>query len=279
MCDTRDFDTIGDEDGFQDLGSDADLFLDGIKDPIDRLYKVSTWIRNPSSRFASSKALHHQEIDNESNVDLPQTVADFDHDYVSSVFLQYRKSKALQDDPKTKPSTQKAQDDNAYKLWEPIQSVLSQHRSEILEQKESFLVHRIARANMYRRQQFAYWKKYRDELSNQSTTALQCMKTIRETRRAEILPEKGIIKPPPLAEPPTTLSITNANHLQTSQFTIKDDESQTSVSEYAPSISSDNQEIVDFPPAPKLLPGAKFFKCPYCFTLCHTAVSSQKAWE
>ena len=31
--------------------SDLDLLLDGVRDSIDRLYKVSTKIRNPSSRL------------------------------------------------------------------------------------------------------------------------------------------------------------------------------------------------------------------------------------
>lgn len=86
------------------MESDVDLLLDGIKDPIDRLYKLSTWIRNPSPRFASLKALHHQQIDSETNVDLLQASEGSDYDYVSSLFLQYRKSRALEEYPTTYPS-------------------------------------------------------------------------------------------------------------------------------------------------------------------------------
>ena len=276
--DVLNFDVIEEEDDFRELGSDADLLLDCIKDPIDRLYKVSTWIRNPSSRFASSKVLYHQEIDVESKIDLLQAFADFDYDYVSSVFLQYRKSKALKDGLQPKPSTQEARDKDADKVWEPIQSVLWQHRLEISNQTESFLIRRIAQANVRRRQQFAYWKKHRNKLSYHSTVAAQHVELSHEPKHTQILSEMGFIKLSPATIPPAP-SVTTASHLQISQLTINDDDSRISVSEYAPSVSHPNQEIVDFPQAPKRPSGEKFFECPYCFTLCPNAILGQKAWK
>jgi len=79
----------------QEIESDIKLLLDSIKDPINRLYKLSTWVRNPLSRFWSSKALHHQEIDPNSSINLLQTFKEFNYDYISSLFLEYTKSKAL----------------------------------------------------------------------------------------------------------------------------------------------------------------------------------------
>lgn len=49
-------DPLNIESSDNDEDSDIDLLLDNIRDPIDQLYKLSIWIRNPSSRFASSKA-------------------------------------------------------------------------------------------------------------------------------------------------------------------------------------------------------------------------------
>lgn len=36
--------------------SDMDLLLESVLDPIDRLYKLAVWIRNPATRLTSSKA-------------------------------------------------------------------------------------------------------------------------------------------------------------------------------------------------------------------------------
>ncbi|KAL8821755.1 MAG: hypothetical protein Q9191_007250 [Dirinaria sp. TL-2023a] len=276
---TREVGVFEDEDDLQDLGSDVDLLLDSLKDPIDRLYKISTWIRNPSSRFASSKALRHQEIDIETNVDLLQVVAKFDYDYVSSIFLQYKKTRALKGELNPRPPMQVVQDEGADKVWEPIQSVLSEHRSDILRQTESFLVRRIARTNVLRRQQFAYWKKHRDKISQHSMTVTQLVELGGDPKRNEISLETGPRKPPQTTMVPAAPSITTASNLQLSQLRIKDGESQTYVSEYAPSMSSLGEEIVDFPPPPTHPSGQKFFECPYCFTLCPKATLGQKAWK
>ena len=262
--DIVDSDGFQNEDDFQELGSDADLLLESIKDPIDRLYQVSTWVRNPSPRFASSKALHHQELDVESNVDLIQAFADFDYDYVSSVFLQHQKNKALKDGSEPQPPIQEAQHNDDDKVWEPIQPALLQHRSEVLKKNESFLVHRIARANGRRRQQFFYWRKHREKLSQHSNLATQHIEHSEKPQHKEV---------------PTALSVTTASRLQKSHLTIKSGESQAPVSEYAPSTSYQNQQTVNFPPAPKEPSGEEFFECPYCFTLCSKAILGQKAWK
>jgi hypothetical protein len=67
--------------------SELDLLLDSVRDPIDRLYKVSTKIRNPSSRLGSSKAANHQQIDEETGVDFLRAVEQADYDYIRSLFL------------------------------------------------------------------------------------------------------------------------------------------------------------------------------------------------
>ena len=244
-----------------ELGSVRDVLLDSIKDPIDRLYKVSTWVRNPSSRLTASKAMHHQQLDDQSNVDLVRAFADFD--YVSSVFLQYKKNKALKEGSEPQPSIQEAQHMNSDEVWEPAQSVLSQHRSEVLKQNESFLIHRIAQANVRRRQLFFYWRKHREKLSQHSTMATQ------RIGYTEKLQHK---------EAPTALSVTTASLLPKSHLTIKEDESQAPVSEYAPSISYREQQSVNFPPAPKQPPGEEFLECPYCIRLGSKAILCQKAW-
>jgi hypothetical protein len=268
---------FGDETS-QEPGSDIDLLLDSVKDPIDRLYKLSTWIRNPSSRFASSKALRHQQIDLESNVDLLHAVEELDYDYVSSLFLQYRKSKACEEYPTVNPPGYKDRDDNADNVWEPIRTVLSQYKTDLSKGTESFLVRRIARANVRRRQQFAYWKRHRDKLARHTKTVTEHIKVRKEVAPIQLNVEirANEILMPVMAP---VQSVTTASRLNIPQLTLRDDQSNISVSEYAPSMWQPSKEVVDFPPAPKRSSSEKFFECPYCFTLCSRAFLAEKAWK
>ena len=268
--------TSNDEES-QGLGSDTDLLIESVKDPIDRLYKLSTWIRNPSSRFASSKALYHQEIDPDSDVDWLQAIEKFEHDYVSSMFLQYRKSSAVKTS-NIKPPGNQSQKDVGELVWEPIRTVLAQYQSDVVHNTESFLVNRITSANIRRRQQFAYWRKHRDKLAQHSETTLQHIRTGLKADHTESRTKGKRLESSalPLVSAP---SITTASNLNVSQLTINDDPSHVSVSEYAPSLLPSSLEAVDFPPAPKQPEGKEYFECPYCFTICSTALLGMKAWK
>ena len=223
--------------------------------------------------------MHYRQIDVESNVDLLQAFVDFDYDYVSSLFLQHRKTEAAKKSLASKPSTQAVQDEDDDQVSEPNQSLLLQHRLDILKQTESFLVRRIAQANFRRRQQFAYWKNHRDKLSKHSAAATKHVKFSEDPKGDQILTETDLIKPLPVAIGSEALSVTTASHLQIPQRAISDEESQASVSEYAPTISNHDQETVDFPPVPKRPLNEKFFECPCCFTMCPKAVLREKAWK
>jgi hypothetical protein len=144
-----------------------ELLLDGVRDPIDRLYTVSTKIRNPSSRFGSSKAASHRQIDEESGVDFLCAIEQADHDHIRTLFLQYQKDKALQEHETMGPPKDTVNGKDEDGVWEPIRTVLTQHRDA-----DSFLIHRVARANVRRRQQFAYWKKHREKLARHARTSL-----------------------------------------------------------------------------------------------------------
>ncbi|KAH0536893.1 hypothetical protein FGG08_006264 [Glutinoglossum americanum] len=262
----------------QEPGSDIDLLLDSVKDPVDRLYKLSTWIRNPSSRFASSKALHHHQIDPESNVDLLQAVKEFDYDYVSSLFLQYRKSRAYGERPTLNPPEHKDRDDDADNVWGPIRTILSQHKTDRSKGTESFLVYRIAQANTRRRQQFAYWKKHRDKLTQHTKTVTQHLDVRKEVALAQFNLEIQANEVPISVMTPAR-SVTTASRLNTLQPAAMDGQSNVSASEYAPSMWQPGEEVAGFPPVPKRPPSEKFFECPYCFTLCPRALLAEKAWK
>ncbi|RDW56888.1 hypothetical protein BP5796_12955 [Coleophoma crateriformis] len=272
-------DNFGD-DTSQDSELDIDLLLDSVRDTINRLYKLSIKIRNPSSRLGSSKAQSHQQIDRETGIDLLSVFGAFDYDYVSSLFLQYRKSKALGEHKSSihSNSTIEQSEDNADHVWEPIRTVLSQHQTELSNATESFLIRRIAHANVRRRQQFAYWKKHRDKLSQHASIFMRPIDSSKETTqdRVHIKRQDGNL-PVPRTFP--VQSVTTASRLNISQLNISDDRSTVAVSVYTPSEWQPGKEVVDFPDPPKQPPGEKFFECPFCFTLCSAEVLAPNAWR
>jgi hypothetical protein len=260
--------------------TNMDLILDSIKDIIDRLYKLATKIRNPSTRLTNSKAQYFKEIDEESGVDLLQSYAHFDRDYVSSMLLQYRKAKALEEQPVEKVSKVQSLESDADGVWNPLRDVLSKYQEDLKSGRESFLVARIARANMRRRQQFGYWKRHRESLIKHTqmvSSGARVQAAGSEARPPqEIAQVLGSALRPGV---PLAPSVTTASRLNLAQLSPEENKSTMSISEYASSTWDPGKETVEFPPPPKWKAGKRFFDCPYCFTLCSNEILSEKAWK
>lgn len=267
-----------DEDNTEE--SDLDLLLDGIRDPIDRLYKVSTKIRNPSSRLGSSRAANHQQIDEETGVDFLRAIEQADYNHVRSLFLQYQKARALQECDTVEPTKDAAKEDvEDDGVWEPIRTVLSQHGAA-----DSFLIRRIARANVRRRQQFAYRKTHREKLARHARASLSTQSVL--TPGTEIpsqpsfdrrISNDSFIPQAELAPP--AASVTTATNLNLARLELVENQSMFTVSEYAPSTWQPARDAVAFPSPPTTQPGEKFFECPYCFTFCPRGALATKAWK
>ena len=260
-----------------------DLLVEGVRDPIDRLFKLAVWIRNPSCRITSSKVLRYRLLDPETGVDILDVFKEFDYDYVSSMFLEFRKSKARADHPTTEPSSDHPDDNQSEQIWEPIQTVLSQYKYERSTGTESFLIHRIAWANTRRRRQFAYWKNHRDKLNRYTETAIQQVEggrnseTLLPTAAAAVQFLTNDTPNPVIA---VAQSITTASRLNIPQSSSWNDQAtNASVSEYAASDWQPGKEKLGFPESPKHLSDGKFFECPYCFTICSSALLSERAWR
>lgn len=268
------------DDTAQEMESDIDLLLDGVRDPIDRLYKLSTRIRSPSIRMGSAKAQLHQQIDRESGVDLFGVFGSFDYDYASAVFLEYRKLKSLGESFPAPPSKSNSGevDDNTEHVWQPIRTVISQRQPDLSNSAESFLLRRIADANVRRRRQFAYWKKHRENLSQHALPFTESIAQIdqqpHKLSSSQILPTSSVT-----AATLPTPSVTTATRLNIPHAEVRDDRSTLSVSEYAPSAWRLGNEAVNFPEPPMKPEGDKYFECPFCFTICPTSMLAPKAWK
>lgn len=257
-----------------------DLLLDGIRDPIDRLYKISTSIRNPSSRLGSSKATSYQQIDEETGVDFLCAVEQADYDHIRSLFLQYQKARALQEHETIEPAEDAGVEaDNEDGVWEPIRTVVARHRAN-----DSFLIRRIARANVRRRQLFAYRRMHRDKLARHARASMSTQSVM--APRAEIPSQASLDKQvshdPYISQPALfapTASVTTATSLNLARVEFVENRSTSTVSEYAPSTSQPVKDAVAFPPPPLTQPDEKHFECPYCFTLCPRGALASKAWK
>ncbi|EPS38816.1 hypothetical protein H072_7430 [Dactylellina haptotyla CBS 200.50] len=265
----------GDSD--EEMESDQDLLLDSIRDPIDRLYKLSTFIRNPSSRIVSSKMHHHKQIDPETGIDLLDSIKEFDLDYIRSVFNQYRQSKTQEEHKLLNITHQFVAED------EPVTPAVDERQQT--DVSHSFLISRLALANARRRQQFSYWKKHRQKLAQHTTTIGNLDTKTRASTVYAPAPHPNVLKTqleisarvPSLMLP---LSVTTATQLQIlTQPVIKDNLSTVSVSKYEPSLWQPGNDRLDFPPPPKIPSHQRFFECPYCYTLCPNAISEEEAWR
>jgi len=281
---------VGEEDvddegfGLQD-GSDSDILWEGIRDPIDRLFKLALWIRNPSSRSASQKVLQYRVIDPESGVDLLDVFRKCDYDYVSSLFLEFRKSRARANHPEAEPAPEEGNNDQSLDyvdcVWEPIRTLLSQHKEECVNGAESFLVRRIAQANARRRQQFAYWRNHRSKLGQHSARAIQQTTIQHDVAIAQAEPgDQRLLDSTFAPAVGAAPSVTTASRLDVLRVASWNDQATVgSVTEYAASAWQPGKEQLGFPPPPTHLSDGKFFECPYCFTICSSRLLSDGAWR
>ncbi|CAN9280634.1 unnamed protein product [Alternaria alternata] len=262
------------DDGWEDDESDLDLLISSIRDPVDRLYKLSTWIRNPSSRFTSPKVLQHTKVDLDTNVDLLRAYQPFDEDYITSLFSEYQLEKARTEDV-GEPLGASTQDE-----FEPVRTLPSEDNNNP-DSGNAYLIARMVRANFRRRQLFSYWKRHHEKLTLHSASREELVNAGNPAARPGRPPmeqkilNRGLI---PLAA--VSQSVTTATLFKSpQQLVIRDDRSTVSVSTYAPSMYKPDREPVQFPRPPSISPDNNFFECPFCYTICPKAMLAEGAWE
>lgn len=116
-------------DGYDD-GTVAEAAFTSAVDCIDRLYKLSMKVRNPTARTGLSKGYAYRKIDEETSLDLFDCFANLqiDEAHIKSVYFY-------------KPG---------------------------INESASYLLSRLAKANNQRRRQFAYWSQHKLNLVKRS---------------------------------------------------------------------------------------------------------------
>ena len=291
------FDDDSDE-GSMDLASYLTVLLQSIGDVIDRLFKMSGLIRNPSTRQYSSKVSSFRCIDEDSGIDLVTAFEHYSYDHVRSVFVDHSRQAPQQSLEKNIGFYLNTQDDQ--RSWHgPASCSLCKTRhisftpdmsakpsaEPSSESRDShiaeFLVQRIARANLQRRQQFMYWNEHYSRLERYTQTSAK--RIGRDNFHDISTPTRpGVTSVPqglPLADILDTHTVTTATKLEPISLLQIDSKTAATVSEYAPSNYNPTKEILDFPPPPSISSGEKYFRCPYCFTMCPANILAENAWK
>ena len=222
--------------------SAIDLVLESITDALDRLFRLATKVRNPSTRQIASRVYSYKDVDEATGVDVIDEYAKFDHQHILELF-SYRGKTA---------------------------SAGPNH----------YLVNRLSRANTFRRQQFGYWRRRRRKLQNVQSPPPVPTISVTETVQINLLIRTGEAAEPVQALSRTATSKPyTASALDPARINVDDNKSTVSVSEYAPTARGLNNEFINWPAPPPKLKGKKHFECPYCFTLCSSGYLEKRAWN
>ncbi|KAL4938398.1 hypothetical protein BDV06DRAFT_231901 [Aspergillus oleicola] len=216
MLDAPDSLPLSDDESEEDLSSYRDQsltaeYLTNISITVDRLYALSFRVRNPKMRTGLSKALSYTEVDSETGLDLIEAYRERDIRHLVELFRSWR-----------------GQD-------------LEGH----------FLVQRLARANVHRRQQFKYWEKRKAKYDYFYHAATAHHK-----------------------EGQATTTHVSTRHSEPSAATNLDLGAMLE-NESAPSLDSfqatanDTDDLLKAPPPPKLEGDSEEFECHYCYTIRH----------
>lgn len=170
-------------------GDYVSISLESIADVINRLFTLSTRIRDPTTRLISSRAREFRNVDEDSGLDLVKAYRHWDYCHVQAVFASHalRAPDEQFEDALDVYTSQEAKEE----IWwhstencnlcrsrqavhaEPVSETASQRSSsssssnsrEIVHEEDGdifthYLIQRLSRANAQRRQQLMYWKAH-----------------------------------------------------------------------------------------------------------------------
>ena len=219
-----------------------------VIDILDRLFKLATRIRNPTTRSSQGQRNFYKDIDHEYREIVARRLEDMETCRVREHVLQDRR------DLSGKPSPDEVE-------------------LEINGVDEKMFV-RLGRANNYRRQQFKHWRlrKAKVEFDQFVTSAHES--TVLDQGNVEVV--NLATRPDP--QPPSSYP-SSVTRIQPHTFDMSDRKSTISNITQTPSARNTNGEKVDWPSFPAGAPEGKYFECPYCFNLCPDVYRDDGAWK
>ena len=262
-----------------DDGHDSDEYLDDYEDEsqltsslrsagdiINRLYRLSTKIRNPGTRLAPTKAYNYSIIDRDTGIDLVDEWANADTKHIEELLWDFRTDDSI-------PYT--TTDD-------PVRD--RRHRPRNLDDNDLTLLRRLAKANTLRRKQFGQWRRHQDKVNHENARARRQRNDLPLHRAGARSITGHTVAPSDVLEPAQTSTTvsrpTTATLLPT--FELKDFDtavSTTSSRTTAPYAEGTEDDVAEVPPLPPSLTKERYFICPYCFLVCSKSSTSPKQWR
>lgn len=246
-CVSTGAESIGEDSSVESFGSYTDdnllqNILTNIADSIDRLYRLSIQIRNPRNRIGTSKARSFRHLDKETNVDLLKAFWPFDKAHVQELFAYFQR----------RPPS---------------------------DFEDHYLVHRLASANLQRRQQFAHWHRHHMKLKQASRIHPQDLHDEMFTDQAvKPLQLNTHLEPSTIYSRPTTATYLPPLVISAD---ISTGDAKSLISDHTLLIEDRDIENdrIPIPPLPRGYRVTKEFECLYCFIICGRGTSQEDKWK
>ena len=218
------------------------LVLESITDALDRLFRLATKMRDPTTRQIPPRVYSYKDVDKVTGVNVVEEYAKCDRQHILELFSCLGK---------TAP-----------------------------EGPCHYLIDRLSRANTLRRQHFGYWRRRRKKLKVVQSQSDIPMVPVTEKAQTNLPGGTGEAAEPVQASTRTVSSKPyTASELDPTRINFEDEKSNVSVSEYHSSATAPDNEFIVWPAPPSKLQGRKHFECPYCFTLCTVGYLEKRAWK
>jgi hypothetical protein len=240
-----------DDEGIDTLTDDLLMNRQKVSDALDRLYRIATKLRNPTTRLISEQISLYKHIDADTGVDLMTSYAEYDQRHIRELLNQ----RIVNTDDEREVS----------------QVETESRRAEM----QHFLVSRLAQGNSIRRKQFYQWRRHRIKLEY----AVYSSSEVPEERNNQVVRKTA----PLVLGAPSAMGYslpTTATNLNVQSINWDEDKSIASVSEYAANADASEEDLAYFPDPPSKKEGTRYFECPYCLTICPNAyLRTQDAWR
>lgn len=230
--------------------------LQECREIITRLIKLSRQIKPPQTRFTGNKAIRYKPIDPDTEVDLLDQFYLFDKEHIKEVLRHLRSGS-------TGPF--------------PL---------------DNYLVTRLAKASLRRRQQLMYWKRHRDKLqrvvksegggpSGFGPAPTQGQDQLQATSR-DFNDRQSKLHPPTLISSPTTATaiedqVVDVDDMRSDYSSVSGTSFVSDLTSSLP-MSNDLEQFEMLAPPKSLLNGTHF-ECPICFTLLNRRSLKERAWR
>jgi hypothetical protein len=247
MVDLKSATADSDEDDDQDIldeyddEDDFDIAARMLTETIDRLLRLSMKIRDSTTRTRFSRASKHRKIDKETGVDLVDAFHRYDKDHISNCFQESQRAKS---------------------------------NGQLGHLQNTWLIDRLALANVRRRQQFMYWSRHKTKRTVESKITLLDIQ--HGSHVVHGIPMRNAPPGSVLSKPST------ATQLDSAKIDVEDNRSIISSTNSMLPVPSDYKEIDSIALLPSSLrhkPGLKEFECPYCLTICSSSYLKPLNWR